>query len=101
MNGSLREVIVQAQREGEYACMRCAYDLGRVPLSDELAITCPECGFEMAFDVRVRLRPLDPGADVVVRGRLHRIEVVLMIVVIGLVATAIGIGIIILAIVGR
>ena len=101
MSGSLREVIEQAQGKGSYSCMRCSYELGRVPLDDELGVTCPECGFEMAFDVRVRLRPRESGTDVVLRGRLHRNEVVLMIVVSGLVLTAIGIGIIIMAIVGR
>lgn len=101
MSRSLREVIEEARAGGEYACVRCRYDLSVVPLDDELAVTCPECGYEMAFDVRVRLRPRDPEYDRPARRRLRRVEILLLWVVLGVVVTAFGMGIIVMAIVGR
>ncbi len=101
MNPALRDVIEEARQSGEYRCAHCDYEMQDVPLNDDLAITCPECGYDMVFEVKVRLKPRDPNFDRVARGKLHRVEVMLMIVVIGLVATAIGIGIIVMAMVGR
>jgi DNA-directed RNA polymerase subunit RPC12/RpoP len=100
MSRALRDVIEEARTEGDYRCAHCEYAMGDVPLKDDLVITCPECGYDMVFEVKVRLRPREPNFDRIVRGRLHRIEVVLMIVVIGLVVTAVGIGIIIMAVIG-
>ena len=100
MSHALKEVIQQARADGDYRCAHCDYAMRDVPLSDDLAITCPECGYDMVFEVKVRLKPRDPNFDRAVRGRLYRVEVVLIIVVVGLVVTAIGIGIIIMAIIG-
>lgn len=100
MNRALKQVIEDARAKGDYRCAHCDYAMRDVPLDDELAITCPECGYDMVFDVKVRLRPRDPNFDRIVRGRLYRVEVMLLVVVIGLVATAVGIGIIIMAVIG-
>ncbi|MFG0313170.1 MAG: hypothetical protein ACF8LL_03160 [Phycisphaerales bacterium] len=100
MNEPLSSVIREAREKGDYACARCDYALRDVPLQDDLSIICPECGYDMVFEVKVRLKPRDPNFDGAIRGRLRRLEVVLVIIGIGLVATAIAIGIIVMAIVG-
>lgn len=100
MSEPLASVIEEARRKGDYRCARCDYALSQVPLQDDLSIVCPECGYEMVFDVKVRLKPRDPNFDRAVRGPLHRIELVLLVIGIGLVATAVGIGIIVMAVAG-
>lgn len=100
MNEPLASVIEEARGKGEYSCARCEYALSMVPLQDDLSIVCPECGYEMVFEVKVRLKPRDPHFDRAVRGPLRRIEMILVIIGIGLVATAIGVGIIVMAMVG-
>ena len=100
MSSSLEQVIQDARAKGDYRCARCDYVLRDVPLRDDLSIVCPECGYEMAFEVKVRLKPRDPEFDRDIRGRLGRIERLLLILVIGLVAVTLGLGIIVLAVMG-
>ena len=97
---SLEQVIEEARTKGDYRCAHCDYALGAVPLTDDLSIICPECGYEMVFEVKVKLKPHDPEYDREVRGRLGRIERMLLVLVIGLVVITIGVGIIAFAIVG-
>lgn len=98
MTDPLRYVIEQARTEGVYRCARCDYRLSEVPLREDLSIVCPECGYDMVFSVQVRLMPRDPEFDRAVRGRLGRIERVLIALVVGMVAVLLGLGIITLAI---
>lgn len=98
MTDPLRHVIEQARKEGVYRCARCDYRLSEVPLREDLSIVCPECGYDMVFSVQVRLMPRDPEFDRAVRGRLGRIERVLIALVVGMVAVLLGLGIITLAI---
>lgn len=74
MTEPLRYVIEQARTEGVYRCARCDYRLSEVPLRDDLSIICPECGYDMVFSVQVRIMPRDPEFDRAIRGRLGRIE---------------------------
>jgi DNA-directed RNA polymerase subunit RPC12/RpoP len=97
-NEVLRETIEEARAGGEYRCAMCDYELSRVPLQDDLSIVCPECGYEMVFRVRVQLRPRDPAYDRVARGRLSRIEKTLVILVVAIALSALGLGIIVMAI---
>lgn len=98
MTEPLRYVIEQARTEGVYRCARCDYRLSEVPLRDDLSIVCPECGYDMVFRVQVRLMPRDPEFDRAIRGRLGRIERLLIVLVVGVVLVLLGLGIITLAI---
>ena len=100
MPSTLKQVIEDARSKGEYRCAHCDYPLGDVPLLEDLSIVCPECGYEMAFEVKVRLRARDLEFDRDVRGRLGRIERLLFVRGIILIASVVGIGIIALSIVG-
>ncbi|MFG0244702.1 MAG: hypothetical protein ACF8MF_01455 [Phycisphaerales bacterium JB052] len=100
MPSPLEQIIEDARSKGEYRCAHCNYPLGEVPMRDDLSIICPECGYEMAFEVKVRLRARDLEFDRDIRGRLGRIERLLVVLGIILIASVVGIGIIALAIIG-
>lgn len=97
MSESLGQVIQDARREGDYRCARCDYPLRDVPLDEELAIVCPECGYEMVFHVKVRLMPRDPNYDREIRGPLGRLERLALPISLILIATAVGLALVVYA----
>lgn len=86
----LGSVIEDARRQGDYRCAHCDYPLNDVPLHEELAIVCPECGYEMVFSVKVQLLPRDPEYDREARTRLQRLERLVLPISLLIVAAAIG-----------
>jgi DNA-directed RNA polymerase subunit RPC12/RpoP len=100
MNDSLGSVINDAREQGHYICARCDYALSDVPLKDDLSVVCPECGYEMVFEVKVSLRPKDPNYDREARSWLSRLEMSIMVTVILLVALAVTIGLTAMVLIG-
>jgi DNA-directed RNA polymerase subunit RPC12/RpoP len=74
MNESARHVIDDSRNANEYVCAKCEYVLDGVPMSELGQIACPECGYEMRFQIRVQLIPVDPDYDREVRKSLKKIE---------------------------
>ena len=100
MSEQLRSVIDDARKHGSYICARCDYALSEVPLQDDLSIVCPECGYDMVFEVKVSLRPRDPNYDRDARSRLKRFEMSVMVIVILLIAFAVTVGLTAIVLIG-
>jgi len=96
MTSPLDEVVREARAKENYRCARCDYPLGDVPLGSERCVTCPECGYEMVFEVKVQLLPRDPEFDREIRSRLGRLE--RMVLPVSLVLMAMMIGLIIVVV---
>lgn len=68
------DIIEQAREDKQYLCGRCRYVLDGVPIDEQRAIVCPECGYAMSFVVSVRLVGDNPEHDQRVRQSLGRTE---------------------------
>ena len=100
MSDQLGSVINDAREKGKYTCARCEYALSEVPLKDDLSIVCPECGYEMVFEVKVSLRPKDPNYDRDARRRLQRFEMRVLALVILFIALAVTVGLTAMVLIG-
>lgn len=94
----LGSVIEDARKQGVYRCAHCDYPLSDVPLDEQLAIVCPECGYEMVFSVKVQLLPRHPEFDRVTRTRLQKLEQFMLPLSLLILAAVIGSAIVVYAV---